>query len=144
MPNPATTPVFAPPLPVLSPRWQQCSNVFGPIKKSQYLHLAKTIAPYQRRGTTVPVVMPSDDRYPSTYLAGEKGGKPQRRESPPPEGSVLLSCIGTDMGKPSGLSTNEEGSRETGLFLHQLLVKEGVGSMTLGPQVNPLPIPLHP
>ena len=83
-------------------------------------------------------------QYPSTYLAGEREEKPQRRESPPPEGSALLSCIRTATGKPSGLSTNEEGSQETGLFLHQLLVEEGVGLTTLRPKVTPPPIPCHP
>ena len=84
--------------------------------------------------------MTSDDRCPATYLAGERGGGEAPEEgSPPPEGGVLL--IQTAMGKPSGLSTNEEESQETGLFLHQLLVRERVGLVTLRPQTTPLPIP---
>ena len=60
---------------------------------------------------------------PQLLWQEKEGEKPQRRESPPPEDSVLLSCIGTAAGKPSGLPTNEEGSREAGFFLRQLLVR---------------------
>ena len=53
------------------------------------------------------------------------GGEAQKRESRHQKVASSSYCMQTARGKPSGLSTNEEESREAGLFLHQLLVREG-------------------
>ena len=76
-------------------------------------------------------------------LSGRRkgGGKPPKREARHQKVASSSYCIQTAMGKPSGLSTNEEESQETGLFLHQRLVRERVGLVTLRPQTTPLPIP---